>query len=111
MSEPTVIMVGEITHMEPPKNAGNSTVCSFGVRCSRSWQGKTFNSVWWCSAWGGEAAKAGEFSNGDLVELVGGLRSREYNGTWKTEVNVRSIERIGAPKSAPVTDDDDDINF
>ena len=77
------------------------TVRRFGKQME--FEGKDYIS---CVAWGNEAQKVGNFVKpGTAVEIKGriGKRSFEQNGEkeWVTEVNVESLDVVGAQAPAP----------
>ena len=62
-----------------------------------------------CQAWGKAAEIAAEIKKGDLVEIVGDIRYREYEGKRFTDINAFLVYRMGgrkgtgqgAPSTAP----------
>lgn len=84
---------------------GGKSVASFTVVTTRMFQDKPFKDYVPCVAWGNTAQLVGNAVRAGTPVVIKGrisLRSYEQNGEkkWSTEVNVESLDVVGAQQQA-----------
>jgi single-strand DNA-binding protein len=101
-----VLLKGAVSRTPDVKNLGNDkTVCNFSVMTTRKWNENEFKGYHKVVAWNAVADASKDLVEGDRVLVMGELQTRSYDkdGTkvWVTEVNAKSVERMGNEREDP----------
>jgi single-strand DNA-binding protein len=78
------------------RDAGGTTVCSFGVASTAKIKGEKVTTWVECSIWGKRGENLAQYlTKGTKVAVIGELSTREYDGKTYLQVRVDQIDLMG----------------